>query len=50
MSKLDVIVKLDDRVRLLSAVIAATNYPEYAQKIKPHGWRWMVAGSGVGGG
>jgi hypothetical protein len=37
MSKLDVIVKLDDRVRLLSAVIAATNYPEYAQKIKPHG-------------
>ncbi len=33
----DVIVKLDDRVRLMSAVLAATNYPERAQKLKPHG-------------
>jgi hypothetical protein len=33
----DVIVKLDDRVRLLSAVLAATNYPEQSQKLKPHG-------------
>ena len=33
----DVIVKLDDRVRLMSAVLAATDYPEKAQKLKPHG-------------
>ena len=33
----DVIVKLDDRVRLMSAVLAATDYPEKAQKAKPHG-------------
>jgi hypothetical protein len=33
----DVTVKVDDRVRLLSAVIAATDYPEKAQKRKPHG-------------
>lgn len=33
----DVTVRLDDRVRLLGAVLAATNYPEQMQKIKPHG-------------
>ncbi len=33
----DVTVKLDDRVRLLSAVLAATNYPQEVQKAKPHG-------------
>lgn len=33
----DVIVKIDDRIRLVSAVLAATNYPEQAQRIKPHG-------------
>jgi len=33
----DVIVKLDDRARLLSAVLAATDYPEKTQKLKPHG-------------
>lgn len=33
----DVTVKLDDRVRLMSAVLAATSYPEDTQKVKPHG-------------
>ena len=33
----DVLVKLDERVRLMSAVLAATDYPEKIQKIKPHG-------------
>ena len=37
MSDNDVIVRLDDRIRLLSAVIAATDYPDEAQKTKPHG-------------
>lgn len=35
--KSDVIVKIDDRVRLMSAVLAATDFPEKAQKLKPHG-------------
>ncbi|PJF21148.1 MAG: hypothetical protein CUN56_12565 [Phototrophicales bacterium] len=33
----DVIVRLDERVRLMSAVLAATDYPERSQKLKPHG-------------
>ncbi len=33
----DVDVRVDNRVRLVSAVLAATNYPESAQKLKPHG-------------
>jgi hypothetical protein len=33
----DVSVKLDDRIRLVSAVLAATNYPEKSQQRKPHG-------------
>src|SRR5438067_1265670 len=33
----DVLVKLDDRVRLMSAVLAATKYPEKEQVGKPHG-------------
>ncbi len=33
----DVCVKLDDRVRLMSAVLAATHYPDQAQTRKPHG-------------
>lgn len=33
----DVTVKLDDRARLLSAILAATDYPEKIQKLKPHG-------------
>jgi hypothetical protein len=35
--KSDVIVRLDDRLRLMSAVLAATDFPEKAQKLKPHG-------------
>ncbi len=35
--KADVIVRLDDRVRLLSAVLAATNWHDKAQERKPHG-------------
>ena len=33
----DVIVRLDERVRLMSALLAATDYPEQSQKLKPHG-------------
>ncbi|MBC8098247.1 MAG: hypothetical protein H7Y11_02285 [Armatimonadetes bacterium] len=33
----DVLVKLDDRVRLMSAVLAATDFPDKAQQRKPHG-------------
>ncbi|MAS36530.1 MAG: hypothetical protein CL610_21175 [Anaerolineaceae bacterium] len=33
----DVIVKIDDRLRLMSAVLAATNWPDQAQKRQPHG-------------
>ncbi len=33
----DVSVKLDDRVRLMSAALAATRYPEQAQSRRPHG-------------
>lgn len=32
----DVIVKIDDRIRLLSAALAATNFPEKAQQKKRH--------------
>lgn len=33
----DVTVRLDDRIRLVSALLAATNYPDQAQLRKPHG-------------
>ncbi len=33
----DVTVKLDDRVRLMSAVLAATTHPDKAQQLKRHG-------------
>lgn len=33
----DVIVRIDDRLRLMSAVLAATNWPEQSQKRQPHG-------------
>jgi hypothetical protein len=33
----DVTVKLDDRVRLMSTVLAATDFPEKSQQRKPHG-------------
>jgi hypothetical protein len=33
----DVLVKLDDRVRLMSTLLAATDFPEKSQQRKPHG-------------
>lgn len=33
----DILVRIDDRVRLMSAVLAATNYPDKTQQLKPHG-------------
>ncbi len=33
----DVIVRLDDRIRLMSALLAATNWPEKSQQKQPHG-------------
>lgn len=37
MTASDVIVKLDDRVRLISAALAATRYPDLAQERRAHG-------------
>lgn len=36
-TQLDVTVRLDDRVRLMSAVLAATDWPLKSQTRKPHG-------------
>jgi hypothetical protein len=33
----DILVRIDDRMRLMSAVLAATNYADKAQQLKPHG-------------
>lgn len=33
----DVSVRLDDRIRLMSALLAATNWPEKSQQRQPHG-------------
>lgn len=33
----DVIVRLDDRLRLMSALLAATDWPDKSQKKQPHG-------------
>jgi hypothetical protein len=33
----DVIVRIDDRIRLMSAVLSATSWPEQSQKRQPHG-------------
>jgi hypothetical protein len=35
--KPDVMVRLDDRIRLMSAALAATDFPEKSQQRKPHG-------------
>jgi hypothetical protein len=37
MDKRQVVIRIDDRVRLLSAVLAATNYPEKSQERRKHG-------------
>lgn len=33
----DITVRLDDRIRLMSALLAATNWPEKSQEKQPHG-------------
>ncbi|MBZ0288207.1 MAG: hypothetical protein K8I30_11380, partial [Anaerolineae bacterium] len=33
----DVVVRLDDRIRLMSALLAATNWPDKSQERQPHG-------------
>ena len=37
MDKQQVLIRIDDRVRLISAVLAATNYPDKSQDRKKHG-------------
>jgi hypothetical protein len=37
MSNQDVSVRLDDRIRLMSAVLAATDWPDKSQERQPHG-------------
>src|SRR2546421_9158022 len=45
MDKRQVTVRYDDRVRLLSAVLAATNYPDKAQDRKKHGTHLHARGT-----
>lgn len=40
-----VVIRTDDRVRLMSAVLAATNYPERAQERKKHGTHTHARGT-----
>lgn len=37
MSTSDIVVRLDDRVRLMSALLAVTNWPDRSQEKQPHG-------------
>ncbi|MBZ0297197.1 MAG: DUF4932 domain-containing protein [Anaerolineae bacterium] len=37
MNASDIVVRLDDRVRLMSALLAATNWPDKSQEKQPHG-------------
>ncbi len=45
MDKRQVVIRIDDRVRLLSAVLAATNYPEKSQERKKHGTHLHARGT-----
>jgi hypothetical protein len=45
MDKRQVIVRVDDRVRLLSAVLSATNYPDKSQERKKHGTHLHARGT-----
>jgi hypothetical protein len=45
MEKRQVIVRVDDRVRLMSAVLSATNYPEKSQERKKHGTHLHARGT-----
>lgn len=40
-----VVIRVDDRIRLLSAVLAATNYPDKSQAIKKHGTHLHARGT-----
>lgn len=41
----DITVQLDDRVRLMSALMAATDYPDVAQARRPHGSHMHARGT-----
>ncbi len=45
MEKRQVVVRVDDRVRLMSAVLSATNYPEKSQDRKKHGTHLHARGT-----
>src|SRR2546423_12255109 len=45
MDKQQVVVRIDDRVRLMSAVLAATNYPDKSQDRKKHGTHLHARGT-----
>src|SRR5512143_3509412 len=45
MDKRQVVIRIDDRVRLLSAVLAATNYPDKSQERKKHGTHLHARGT-----
>lgn len=45
MDRRQVVVRIDDRVRLMSAVLAATNYPDKAQERKRHGTHLHARGT-----
>src|SRR5258707_186358 len=45
MDKRQVVIRVDDRVRLMSAVLAATNYPEKSQERKKHGTHLHARGT-----
>ncbi len=45
MEKRQVIIRIDDRVRLMSAVLAATNYPDKSQERKKHGTHLHARGT-----
>jgi hypothetical protein len=45
MDKRQVAIRIDDRVRLMSAVLAATNYPDKSQERKKHGTHLHARGT-----
>ena len=45
MDKRQVIIRVDNRVRLMSAVLAATNYPDKSQERKKHGTHLHARGT-----
>src|SRR5947209_3561659 len=45
MDKQQVVVRIDDRARLVSAVLAATNYPDKSQERKKHGTHLHARGT-----